>query len=77
MNAWSFTLYLLLCLYDVHTCRDNFTLEKIILILVRTFFVNHLYLHVAVLKSENAILVKNSLPSAFLFESVLHCITIN
>ena len=35
------------------------------------------YLCVAVLKLENAILVKNSLPSAFLLESALLCITIN
>jgi len=59
MNAWSFTLYLLLCLYDVHRYRDSFTLEKIILILVRASFVNFVYLRVAVLKSGNAILVKN------------------
>jgi len=52
-------LYLLLRPYDVHRCRDNFTLEKIILILVRAFFVNFEYLLVAVLKSENAILAKN------------------
>jgi preprotein translocase subunit SecG len=36
------------------------TLEKIILILVRAFFVNFVYLRLAVLKAENAVLVKNS-----------------
>jgi len=38
---------------------------------------NFVYLCVAVMKSENVILVKNSLPSAFLLESALLCITIN
>jgi len=38
---------------------------------------NFVYLCVAVLKLDNAILVKNSLPSAFLLESTLLCITIN